>query len=692
MASRAQQPMGTLDTALVHAGRLMTTRPDLALAQIDEVLRVVPGHPQALLLAGRAHRLAGRFDQAQTILVGLARSQSRSAATAFELGLACRDLGQSAAATAEFRRAVALKPDLAEAWQALADQLILAGDDVGGDAAHLAAVRASVADPELAEAALALCDDRLAVAEPLLRARLKQRPTDIAAIRMLAEVAARLGRYGDAETLLVRALDLAPGFDAARQTLARVLQRQNRPADALVHVDRLLAVDPANPSHAMLRAAVLVRLGDYPAARTIYETVLAVHPHQPKGWMSLGHVLKTLGHAAEAVAAYRRAVDQAPALGEAWWSLANLKTIHFSAADVAAMRAALDEGGANEEDRLHLQFALGKALEDAGDYGASFTYYAAGNAARRQQLRYDSADTDDQIARAETLFTAEFFAARAGMGCAAPDPIFIVGLPRAGSTLIEQILASHSQVEGTMELPDLMAIARQLGERRRRSEGSAYPEVLASLDAGRLRELGETYLAATRIQRRSGRPFFIDKMPNNWAHVGLIHLILPNAKIIDARRHPLGCCVSAWKQHFARGQGFSYDFDDLGRYYRSYVGAMAHIDAVLPGRVHRVIYEDMVCDTEGEVRRLLGYLGLDFEDACLRFFQNDRAVRTASSEQVRQPIFAGAVDHWRHFAPWLAPLEAALGPVVAAYPGVPQDHDYERDGQKRRNLPCGKGL
>ncbi|PTQ12327.1 hypothetical protein CLG96_07275 [Sphingomonas oleivorans] len=671
MASRVSEPVGTLATALRHADRLLRSDPALAERQASEILAVVPDHPSAMLLLARARRLCGKAAAARQTLLALAAAQPRSAATQQELALAEAALGEMPAAIAAWRRAVALDPADAEAWRGLADLLKLSGDDAGADAAHARAIKASVTDPELVEAALALCDERLAVAETLLRDRLKRHPTDVAAIRMFAEVAARLGRYGDAGTLLERCLELSPGFDAARRSYAQVLQRQNRPADALAEVDRLLARDPANPGYRTLRAAILVRLGDYEAAIALYSALLAEHPHQPKGWMSYGHALKTVGRRDEAIAAYVRAIEQAPALGEAWWSLANLKTYRFDDAQLGAMAAALDRPDLAEEDQLHLHFALAKAREDRGDHGPAFDHYARGNAIRRAQLRYDPAETSEHVRRSVALFDRAFFAARQGGGCDAPDPIFVVGLPRAGSTLVEQILASHPLVEGTMELPDLMAIARRLGEAKRRSETSLYPEILTSLSADDLRTLGEEYLARTRIQRKTDRPYFIDKMPNNWAHVGLIHLILPNAKIIDARRHPLGCCLSGFKQHFARGQGFTYGLEDIGLYYRDYVAFMAHCDAVLPGRVHRVIYESMIADTEGEVRRLLDHVGLPFDPACLAFWQNDRAVRTASSEQVRRPIFTDAVDHWRHFEPWLDPLKQALGPVLDAYPHAP---------------------
>jgi tetratricopeptide (TPR) repeat protein len=515
--------------------------------------------------------------------------------------------------------------------------------------------------PALLDAALALHDNRLPEAERGLKDFLKRDPFDARAIRMLAELAGRIGRNRDAETLLRRALEIAPGFTAARANLAIVLYRLNRPIEALDELDRLLAAEPDHVGHANLKAAALGRLGSFQAAIPLYEAVLRQAPEQPKVWMSYGHMLKTVGRQADGVAAYRRAIALRPALGEAWWSLANLKTVRFDDGDVATMEAAL-AGTLADEDRLHLDFALGKAWEDRGDAGRAFDHYARGNALRRTQLVYDADETARFVDDVSGVASADFFAERAGWGCPSREVIFVLGMPRAGSTLVEQILASHSQVEGTTELPDLPAIARRIAD---------YPAGLASLTAEQARAMGEEYLARAAVQRRTDRPLFIDKLPNNWAHVALIRLILPNAIVIDARREPLACCFSNYKQHFARGQAFSYALDDMGRYYRDYVRLMAHIDTVLPGWVHRVIHEALVEDFEPQVRGLLGACGLAFEPACLAFHETDRAVRTASSEQVRQPIYRTGNDAWVPFAGRLGPLQAALGNVVTAYPEVP---------------------
>jgi tetratricopeptide (TPR) repeat protein len=526
-------------------------------------------------------------------------------------------------------------------------------------------------DPRLMEAAAALVENNLPLADARLRAHLGAHPTDVAALRMLAEVAGRLRRYKDAQELLERCLELAPSFDAARHNYAIVLNRQAKQKAALPQVERLLAKDPRNPGYLNLKAAILANLGDSADSIKIYEAALSEHPRQPKVWMSYGHCLKTAGRQEDSVAAYRRAIAMEPTLGEAYWSLANLKTFRFTEADRHAIMKALERTDLPDDDRLHFEFALGKALEDQESYEESFAHYAKGNAIRRKQHPYNADEETRYVSRCKAQYTAEFFEKRRWAGAPSAEPIFIVGLPRAGSTLLEQILASHSLVEGTMELPDLAQIARELAGRIDQEHEAPFFEAVAAQGLDELRALGERYLDNTRVYRKTGAPFFIDKMPNNWLYIGLIHLILPKAKIIDARRHPLGCCFSAFKQQFARGQNFSYDLADLGRYYLDYVDLMAHVDRVLPGRVHRVFYESMIEDTEAEVRRLLEYCGLPFEGRCLKFYENERAVRTASSEQVRRPIFRDGMDRWRHYEPWLGPLKQALGPVLERYPAVP---------------------
>jgi tetratricopeptide (TPR) repeat protein len=631
-------PLGTLELALAQALRLLDRDAHLAAEQVEEILKVIPDQPDALALKGLAFGRIGKGDDAIQAL----------------------------------RRAVHFKPELPDAWRALADHYNALEMREAADEAFAQHLRYSTSDPKLMAPALALSENRIPDAEALLREHLRHYPTDVAAIRMLAEVAARIGRTADSEVLLARCLELAPGFKVARQNYAMVLHRANKPEAALREVQVLLAEDPTNPGLRNLKAAILGRIGEFEKSIEQYKAVLVDYPKQPRIWMSLGHALKTAGQNAASIDAYRRCIEFTPRFGEVWWSLANLKTYRFSSDDIATMRAQLERSDLTNDDRFHFDFALGKALEDAGEYAESFEHYRRGNSLRRKLIRYDADDNAAHVARSKKLFTPAFFAERRDAGCPAPDPIFVVGLPRSGSTLIEQILATHSQVEGTQELPDVTMIARIIGKRTTRAEGSAYPRALEKYSADELRAFGEQYLAQTRIQRKTDRAFFIDKMPNNFAHVGLIHLMLPNSRIVDARRHPLGCCFSCFKQHFARGQSFTYDLAEIGHYYLNYVELMDHFDAVLPGRVHRVFYENMVEDTEGEIRRLLEYCGLPFEEGVLQFHENQRAVRTASSEQVRRPIFREGVDQWRHYEPWLEPLKQALGSVLEKYPAVPR--------------------
>ena len=656
-------PTGSVATALKHARELLARDARLAEVQAREVLKVAPMQAEAQLLLAAAWRLQGKLLESIRLLQPLAQANPRAAEVHFELGLALADSGKLQAGIASLQRATVLAPSHVHAWRALGDHLMLAGDEAGAGTAYARHIKACTRNPQLLEAAAALCDNRLAVAERLMRPYLKEHPTDVAAIRMLAETGARLGRLDDAEALLARALQLAPDFIEARHNYAVILHRQNKLAEAMAQVDLLLAREPRNPGYRGLKAVVLARTGDYEGAIETYQSLLKELSDQPKAWMSYGHALKTIGRTDDAISAYRKSITLLPSLGEAYWSLANLKTFRFALDEVDAMRAQLARDTLAEEDRVHLHFALGKALEDAGEYAQSFEQYESGNGLRRATLRYDADEISELVARSKALFTREFIAERAGVGSLAPDPIFVVGLTRSGSTLLEQILASHSQVEGTMELPDVIALARRFG-RRHTGEEASYPALLKSLAPEQFRELGEEYLSRTRIQRRTSRPLFVDKMPNNWTNVGFIHLILPKAKIVDARRDPLACCFSNFKQLFARGQGFSYSLADCARYYRDYADLMAYFDSILPDRVHRVIHEQLVAHPEDEIRRLLDYCGLPFEEGCLRFYENQRAVRTASSEQVRRPLSSEGLDQWRHFEPWLDELKLALGPVV----------------------------
>ena len=665
----AEAPPNSLASAVEQAAAFLAGDPARAGREAEAILRRVPNDPRAALILASARRRQGDARGAHAILAPLAKAFPRAANTHYELGASLADLGRPAEAEAALRHAVGLNPDLADAWRALGDVLFRAGDSAGAEAAYAANARAAVRDPALREVVQALQAGRIAEAQAKVRQRLLAQPNHPEALRLMADVLGRLGAHADAEIMLARCLELDPHYDGARFSYAEALFHQQKAAEAIPHLEQLLARYPNDPAYLNLLAGCLGLLGEDDRIGEIYQALLAEYPGQPKIWLNYGHALRAVGRLHDAVAAYRNCIAMAPGMGDAYWSLANLKVASFGPDDEAAMLAQAARGDLSDDDRLHLHYALGKALEDRGEYEASFGHYAQGARIRRGQIPYDAGENTALARRTKAVCTEAFFAARAGAGSPSEAPIFIVGLPRSGSTLIEQILASHSSVEGTMELPYVGLIARSLGQAERVGSGPRYPECLEGLPLARFATLGESYLQSTKDHRKLGRPVFIDKMPNNFKDVGLIQLMLPGAKIIDARRHPLGTCFSSFKQHFAQGQTFSYDLGDLGRYYRDYVELMDHFDRVLPGRVHRVIYEDMVEDTETEVRRLLDYCGLPFEEACLRFYENDRSVRTVSSEQVRRPIYRDGLEQWRRYEPWLGPLKAALGPALEGWRG-----------------------
>ena len=647
---------------LQQASELLATDPAQARRHAQALLKQAPGDPRAALIIASAHRRLGDATAAHALLSPLAARFPRAALTHYELGLTRAALGQVAEATAALRRAVALKPDLGEAWRALGDLLFRSGDESGAQAAFARHERASISNPALFEAADALLEGQLTHAERALRARLESAQGDLEALRLLAFTVARQGRDVEAESLFELYLQHQPDDDGARFGFAEALFRRTKAAAARAHLEPLFERAPAHPAYRNLLAACLAQIGEWDRAVALYEALLTEYDRQPRIWLNYGHALRSLGRADAAADAYRRAITLRPTFGEPYWSLANLKTLAFSPDDESNMKRALRSTG-NADDELHLHFAIGKALEDGGEFAESFAHYAAGAAIRRSQVAYDADTTTRRIQTYKQVFSRDLFA-RAPSACDSSAPIFVLGLPRSGSTLVEQILASHCAVEGTFELPDIGHMVEELTQEPSDRAGDSYPRMLERLGSNELRMLGEDYLERTRIHRKRGTPRFIDKMPNNFMHVGLIHLMLPRARIIDVRRHPLGACFSAYKQHFAQGQTFSYDLTELGRYYRDYVELMAHFDTVLPGRVHRMIYEDLVVNPEVEIRRLLRFCDLPFESACLTFHITQRAVRTVSSEQVRRPLYRDALERWRQYEPWLGPLRSALGPVL----------------------------
>ncbi|HVC30148.1 MAG TPA: sulfotransferase, partial [Steroidobacteraceae bacterium] len=570
-----------------------------------------------------------------------------------------------------FLRAVNFNPALPASWRLLESLYRMAGQpqQAAQAAEHLAAL--GRLPGEVVAATALFSDGELAPAEQLIRAYLRKQGDHVEAMRLLARIGMERDVLDDAQLLLERVLQLAPDYDLARFEYAQVLARRHLYLEARTQVERLLGAEPDNRNYRTLHALTLVGLGRHEQALQLYRNLLPGAAQPAELHLSIAHSLKTLGAAEEAVAEYRAAAQARPGYGEAYWSLANLKTYRFTEEELGRMRAAESAPLTSATDRYHLCFALGKALEDRAQYEPSFEYYSRGNALKRAASGYQPEPLECAARAQQQICTGDLFARHGGRGSPAPDPIFIVGLPRSGSTLIEQILASHSAVEGTQELADVPRIVASLQGRQAQSDRPAYPEVLTRMTAEDLRRLGEQYLRDTRAYRATGRPRFIDKMPNNFRHIGLIHLMLPHAKIIDVRREPMACCFSNFKQLFAQGQTFTYGLENIGRYYRTYLQLMRHWDSVLPGKVLHVHYEDVVDDLEGSVRRLLDHCGLAPESACLDFHRTARSVRTASSEQVRQPIYREGLEQWRHYERWLGPLREALGDAVERYREAP---------------------
>jgi tetratricopeptide (TPR) repeat protein len=636
-----------------------------ALAAAQAILAQVPENRDVLYLVAVSQRYLGRITDALRTLERLEEMHPDFGRLYQERGHCCRAAGEMGAAIESYARAATLNPSLPASWQALAELYGKVGMSAQAEsAAQQAAHLAKMPRPVLTAAGM-FAEGNIDGAERLVRQFLRTHNDDVEAMRLLAQIGVKLDVLDDAEFLLESVLVFAPDYHAARYEYAAVLSQRHKHAQALEEVRKLLRIDPQNRAFKTVYATACVGFGDHDEALRVFRDLLTDAPDQPDLHLSIAHVLKTLGRQQQAIESYRAAAAARPSFGDAYWSLANLKTYRFADDEIVRMRAQEAASATPLVDRYHLCFALGKALEDRANYEESFAYYERGNALKKREIHYSADSLERSLGLQRSVLTSDFVASRHGVGCDAPDPIFIVGLPRAGSTLLEQILASHSLVEGTTELADIPRLVQRLAGRSKKNAAPRYPAVLAELSAEQLRRFGQKYIADTQILR-TGKPFFIDKMPNNFRHIGLIHLILPNAKIIDARREAMACCFSNFKQLFASGQEFTYSLDDIGRYYRSYVELMQHWDTVLPGKVLRVQHEDVVGDLERSVRRILDFCGLEFESSCIEFYRTERAVRTASSEQVRLPIFSAGLDQWRHFKPYLDPLEAALQISVAS--------------------------
>ncbi|MBE1162155.1 tetratricopeptide repeat-containing sulfotransferase family protein [Dyella acidiphila] len=637
-----------------------------ALQAAQVLARDVPEHRDPRYLIARSQRYLGQIDAALQTLAQLEQTQPGFSRLHEERGHCYVVMRDAPRAIDALLHAVNINPALPSSWNLLEGLYRMVGDNANATtaAAHVATLKRLA--PEVVNATSLFSDGDLEPAESVIRAYLLRAGNDVEGMRLLARIGLAREVLDDAELLLEAVLRIAPDYHAARYDYACVLFERHKYQQTCVEVEKLLAVDPAHLDYRTLYASASVGLGEHERAITLYRDLLRDAPGAADIHLSLAHSLKTQGRRAEAIDAYRAATAARPSFGDAYWSLANLKTYRFGEDEIARMRAEVAAPATPLVDRYHLCFALGKAYEDRGDYAQSWQHYEQGNALKRSESRYRPEIIETNTRLQIDVCTREFLAARAQAGDPSPDPIFIVGLPRAGSTLLEQILASHSQVEGTQELADIPRIVLDLQGRDPDLDHPRYPGTLAELAPEDFRRLGEKFLHDTQIYR-SGKAYFIDKMPNNFRHLGLIQLMLPRAKFIDARREPMACCFSNLKQLFATGQEFTYSVEDIARYYRTYLDLMQHWDEVLPGRVLRVYHEDVVDDLEGNVRRMLKFCGLPFEPACLDFHKTERSVRTASSEQVRQPIFRDGLDQWTRFAPYLDGLREALGDAMQRY-------------------------
>ena len=629
------------------------------------LLQKHPGDVNVLGLRGAVLVKLNRLEEAEKALRQTIRLAPTFAKPYEDLGHVLLELGRAGEAADTLRTAVRLDPKLDRAWLDLGQALARLGFGEEADEAFEQSFDLNPERRNLAHAAEHHKAGRFDEAERLYRIILRDNPKNVDAIRMLARIALAAKRHADAETLFQRAIELAPDFSGALSDLARLYKEQNRFGEAIAHCERVVALEPSNAQAHFQLAGILA-----PAALTFraiesYEKAIELQPKFAGAHLGLGHTLKTVGRQDEAIAEYRECIRLRPDNGESYWSLANLKTYRLSEDDVTAMERSVAREDLTDQSRVNFLYAMAKAYEDRGDYAYAWEYYEQGNGIQRRNERYDPVQIEVQHDAIIQVFEESLLQEKSGQGNPDASPIFIIGLPRSGSTLIEQILASHSEVEGTSELPYVGRVAISLS--RNRADGVNYPEAVRELSGEHFHRLGNDYLELAGLHRTEGKTRFIDKMPNNFPAVGFLHLVLPNATIIDARRHPLDSCLSCYRQLFAKGQTFTYDLIDIGEYFLEYERMLDHWHAVLPGKVLTVQYEELVGDFDRQVRRLLEHCGLPFENSCLRFYETDRPVRTASSEQVRQPIHRRSIGFWRNYEDRLGRLKEVLEPSLQRY-------------------------
>lgn len=664
--SNSVSPSKTISAVIVETALLLEKDSFSAEQRALAILKKAPGQPEALALLVSARRLANDLRGACDLLKEMTKVAPNLAGTQYALGLVLQELGENGESVAALRRVVESEPLHANGWRALGDVLSKVNRTAEAARAYAKYFELSTPGLEHLETVSRAERNQLGTAENSLRQWLKTHPTDVMALKLLGNACLRLSRHEEAGEHLSKALALAPQFAEARWLLVGTFVYRGNWKMALSMTETLLDDDPDNCDYLDTKAYSLLQLCEFDAGAAAYESLLRKHP-TAENWTSYGRTLKVLGRTDDAIAAYRRSLALNPHYGMAHWSLAELKTLRFGLADVEAMQTALKTSDLSVRDRTQIHFALGRAYEDTKQYEYSFEQYRQANATVRSFVRHNPEQRVSFVQHSKQVFTPEYFRVRPNWGASRRDPIFIVGLPRSGTTLLEQILASHSLVESTNELQSLEGVVRDLQHRN----GESYPKLMQDLSIQQVTDAGNEYIERTSTYRKLNRPFFTDKMPNNFSYLGMILTALPNAKIIDARRHPLGSGFAIFKHYFVDAYSFAFDLTSIGRYYRNYVELMAHFDAVQPGRVHRVFFENLVTAPEQEIRKLLDYCGLPFEQQCLRFNDSKRAVHTPSSEQVRQPISADAAELWRHYERWLDPLKSSLGDVLEAYPKVP---------------------
>ena len=659
----SEPPSGAMAAKqLLQAGKLQEA---LEAAQTELIEN--PDDIDSLYCRAVAQRYLGQLKEALQTLEKLKTVHPNFARAYQEEGHNRKQLGDPMSARNAYQHAVELNRALIASWRELAAIHKAQHNKQDFTTANAEFERLSKLPADLVTVTSLIQENKLFQAEKLCREFLSQQPHHIEAMRLLAVLGMKLFVYDDAEFLLESCVELEPDYWLARLDYVTILHKRQKFEQALEQATILRNMYASNHVFDIVYANQNVAVGNFDTALEIYDQVIKAQPGFEQTYLSRGHALKTVGRVAEGIDSYRAAYRVRKDFGDAYWSLANLKTYRFGEDEISEMRSQVDKAETGMIDRFHLCFALGKAYEDQGEFAESFAYYERGNQLRKEGLRYDPDRLGAAMKRQAETCTGALFESKAGMGGQYQDPIFVVGLPRAGSTLLEQILASHSQIDGTMELPNIIALAHRLNGRRLVTEEAKYPKILVDLSAEQLQKFADGYIRSTEFHRK-GAPHFVDKMPNNFMHIGLIHLIFPNAKVIDARRHPLACCFSGFKQLFADGQEFTYGIEEIARYYKSYVELMAHWDKVLPGKVLRVHYEHVVRDADSEVRRIIAFLDLPFEVSCLNFHQTDRSIRTPSSEQVRQPIYTGALDQWRNFEPFLDVLKTLLATEIDSYP------------------------